>query len=154
MRKLPLLLFFLVASAFAVNVVTESPNAPADVLFTESWDGSGSWNINNPPTGWTINDQVTGGNLGWRQHSFSDGYSAHIGYSPTETSFRFELLMSDYSIDCGGYENAAIAFDFVLDWYTAAGGVFELWVSTDDWSSYDVAVYHDYYDGTIGYYDC
>jgi hypothetical protein len=154
MRKLPLLLCLLAAVVFAGQVLGPADFGPPATLFSESWDGSGSWNINTPPNGWLINDQIAGGNLGWQRHTFSDGYSAHCAYSPTESDFQFELLMDTLSIDCSGYENVSIAFDFVLDWYTTPGGVFELWVSSDDWSSYEIAVTHDYYDGSVGYFDC
>lgn len=149
-RLLPLLL---AAGVMALPAVDAA--APADdLLFTEDWGDPASWNINNPPTGWTINDLVPGGNLGWVHDTFQDGHSAHVDYSPTETSFQYELLMDSHSVDCSGYSEIELAMDFVLDWYTTAGGVFEIWVSTDDWAGYDVALTHSYADGSVGYYDC
>ncbi|MCD4733080.1 hypothetical protein K8R78_02450 [bacterium] len=160
MRKLILLVVVVLASSVMATAVTAqlAGYETTGQLFFEDWDNPGNWDINTPPAGWVIIDGNAGGNTGWADYSYGsgndDGHVARVTYAPDETNFDFEVRMDSISFDATGYTFINLNMDFVLDYFASCDIVFQILVSTDDWSSSDVALEHTYADGNIGAYDC
>ncbi len=159
MRKLILLVLVVFASSvMAIGAASlEAGLERTDQLFFEDWDNPGNWDIDTPPVGWVITDEPAGNNTGWGHYTYGsgdDGHVARVFYNPTETNFAYEIRMDSISFDATGYSAININMDFVLDYYTSCDIIFQILVSTDDWTSSDVAYEHTYADGSVGDYDC
>ncbi len=160
MRKLILLVVIVLASSvMATGGASLQPSyATTSQLFFEDWDNPGNWDINTPPAGWVITDEPVGNNTGWADYSYGsgndDGHVARVYYNPTETNFAYEIRMDSISFDASGYSGINLNMDFVLSYFESCDIVFQILVSTDDWSSSDVAYEHTYADGSVGEYDC
>lgn len=159
MRKLILLVLVVLASSVmaTAGAAQLAGYETTDQLFFEDWGNPNNWNINTPPVGWVITDGNTGGNTGWAHYTKSgndDGHVARVTYTPDETNFDFEIRMDSISFDATGYTAINLNMDFVLDYYASCDIIFQILVSTDDWSSSDVALEHTRADGNIGAYDC
>jgi hypothetical protein len=148
MKRIFLLLLALTGAALAL--ATGACGILTNDLFYEDWDDPVPWDIDAPPTGWDILDLVPGGNTGWVHSEEGDGHCATVTPDVPENDYRYELRMDSTSIDCSTAGFVTLGMDFAIEFLGNPGIYFEIWVSTDGWSSHDVAMSHGMEDGNVG----